>query len=94
MRKKIVIHVYAGMAGTDLTEFWLVPDNISQDALDELAWQRALDNAESYGIEPRMDGDEEDPDDSRFSDSIEGSWELYDPTRHDSIFGVVDWEVY
>lgn len=88
--KKIVISLDAGFCGTDLKEGWEVPDDISEDELNDLCWQRAKDHAEMYGIYPRCeyedceDISDEELDSDDYSDNIEGSWEPYDPEKHDS----------
>ena len=69
------------------------PDDISDECLDRDAYQGALNNAETYGIYPLdayegTDDPEEDNDSSydEYSDNIEGSWEEYDPAKHDGMF--------
>ena len=96
--KKMVLHLDAGLAGVTDTEFWKIPVNISGKDLSNLAWERALDHAETYGIYPEScrpdDLDEEDED--SYSDNIEGYFEDYDPEKHDGYrVGWGDsWEVY
>ena len=97
--RKIVIGMDAGCAGTDAWEFYLVPDDVSDDELSDFAWQRGKDHAESYGIYPRdeyVDTEEFDEDDECYSDNIEGWWEPYDHEKHDghSIGGEIHWERY
>ena len=89
--RKIVIRMDAGYAGMDGTEFVLVPDDMTNDALSEYAYQRGLAHAEMYGIYPEADRpeDEDGEDDSwdsdDYSDNIEGWWEDYDPEKHDGL---------
>ena len=96
--KKMVLHLNAGFACTDATEFWKIPTNAMQSEIDALAWERALDHAEMYGIYPENyrpeDFDEEDED--SYSDNIEGYFEDYDPEKHDGlrVGGGESWEVY
>jgi hypothetical protein len=83
----------------DAWEFWKVPVTTTEDELYALAWERAKDNAESYGIYPREEyTDEEDYDDDSesYSDGIEGSFEDYDSDKHDghTVGGIPDWQVY
>ena len=99
MRKKIVLFLHTGYCGMDAWEFWEVPEDATDDELDDLAWERAKDNAESYGIYPReeyanMADDFED--DESYSDNIEGSWQDYDPEKHDGhrIGGDKSWSRY
>lgn len=94
----MVLHLNAGFAGTDATEFWKIPVNISEYDLSNLAWERALDHAEMYGIYPEnwrpTAFDEEDED--SYSDDIEGYFEDYDPKAHDGlrIGGDDSWQEY
>lgn len=84
--RKIVIGMDAGMAGTDAWEFWLVPESMTDEQLDQLAWQCGKDHAEMYGIYPREEYCEEpdfDEDDESYSEGIEGWWEPYDANIHD-----------
>ena len=75
------------MDGYELVEY---PDDVTNDVLDEDAWQGALNNAEMYGIYPE---DEEGIDEDGFpsesedtpiysGDNIEGSWADYDEEEH------------
>lgn len=82
---KIIMHLETGFCGMDQHEFWQVPDDISEDELNKLAWHQALDNAESYGIYSLEDFDENDSslDEADYSENIEGYWELYCPEKHD-----------
>ena len=97
--RKIVVGMSAGYAGTDAREFYLVPDNVSDDELSDFAWQRGKDYAESWGVYPReehSDTEDFDEDDECYSDSIEGWWEPYDPEKHDgySTGEKIHWEYY
>lgn len=77
--KKLVLIVECGV-GTRTEVAYLVPDDYTQDQLDDYAWDAAIDHAESYGI--YLDDDED-------SGDIEGWWEEYDSDTHDGhlIFG-------
>ena len=98
--KKMVLHLGAGFAGMDATEFWKIPVNISENDLSNLAWERACNHAEMYGIYPENcrpdDLDEEDDGGDSYSDNIEGYFEEYDPKVHDGyrIGGDDSWQVY
>lgn len=97
--RKIVINMNAGMVGTDAYEFYEVPDGVTDEQLDEFAWQRGIENAETYGIHytPYYWDDEDfDPDDEHYSENIEGWWESYDQEKHDdfSYTGTPHWEQY
>jgi hypothetical protein len=97
--RKIVLFLHTGYCGMDAWEFWEVDHDLSDDELYDLAWQRAVDNAESYGIYPRewyQDADEYDEEDEAYSDNIEGSFEDYVPDKHDGhrIGGDRSWSKY
>lgn len=85
----MVLHLYGGVTGTDSADFYLVPVGTSQEDLDNFAWQKAVDWAESFGIYPESDkpedyDDEEDHGDE-YSDNIEGWFEDYDADKHDGL---------
>lgn len=89
--KKVVIKVSAGMAGTDHTYFYEVPENvIGTKEFDDFCWQMGVEWAESFGVYPE-DADtcfaNDDDDDSYFSsqyaDYIEGYYEIYEADKHD-----------
>lgn len=97
--RKIVIGMHAGMAGTDSWEFYLVPESISEDELNDFAWECAKNHAESYGIYPReeyADTEDYDEDSESYSDSIEGWYEDYDSDKHDGhrVGGDTSWNAY
>ena len=78
---------YCGMDGVDVIEY---PDDVTDEELDMDAWTGAVQHAESYGIYPEEDREiyeEEDAevDDDSYSHNIEGSWEDYDPEKHDQL---------
>lgn len=91
--KRMVMRVSAGV-GMDSAEFLLVPVDISEDELNEYAWQSAVQLAESYGLEPDSnrafynedeEREEDDEFDNRFTNDIEGWFEAYDPDAHDGL---------
>lgn len=90
MTKKMVLLMDCG-TGTDTAEFYIVPTSVTQEELDDYAWEQAVQHASSYGIYPLSDQPEDDEgdytDDDRYSDSysdeINGSWEDYEPKKHD-----------
>ena len=98
--KKMVLHLDAGFACMDAAEFWKIPVNISENELSNLAWERALDHAEMYGIYPENcrpdDWDEEEEGGDSYTDNIEGYFEDYDPEKHDGlrVGGDDSWQVY
>lgn len=96
--RKIVIGMDAGFAGTDAWEFYEVPVSITDEELNQFAWERAKDHAEMYGVYPREEyvGEEDYEDDDSYSDNIEGWFEEYDPEKHDghTMTGTPHWEKY
>lgn len=91
--RKIVFFVSLGYAGMDnfakLEEF--DPDTTNR-ALDTWAYVYALEEAESYGIEPveiAEEGQEEEMTFcgrfEHFSDNIDGWWEEYDEKKHEGL---------
>ena len=97
--RKIVLFLHTGYAGMDSYEFWEVPEDTTDDELEELCWERAKCNAESYGIYPlsEYEGDDDfNVDDESLSDNIEGSFEDYDPDKHDGyrVGGDTSWDTY
>ncbi len=87
--RKMVLCLTAGFVGTHAHVFYLVPEDISDEDLEESAWQYAVEHAEAYGIYPesRRELDEDynecEDDDNYYSDSICGWWEAYEPEKHD-----------
>lgn len=82
----------------DSHEFWEVPESMTDEEIYELSWEQAKANAEMYGIYPRDEYvDEPDFEDSdSYSCGIEGSWQDYDPARHDCyrVGGDTSWQVW
>lgn len=98
---KIVIKCETGFAGMEDYQFWEVPDNIGLRELDNLAWRCAIENAEMYDLYNRQEyldfGDsDEDLDDDKYVDSIEGWWEPYEPDEHDGyvVGAEIQWKRY
>lgn len=77
-RTKIVVKMGAGIAGTDVTEFWEVPTRLlGTTELDDFAWGLGVQHAEMYGVYLFSEDDES------CSYNISGYWELYVPEKHD-----------
>ena len=53
--RKIIFHLSTGFAGMDATDNGSYPDDVTTEELDNDAWQRAIQHAESYGIYPDSD---------------------------------------
>ena len=83
--RKIIVRTstgYSGMYGVSFYE--ITTPGVTEKDLDELAYTCAVENAESYGIYPYPE-DEDESGDTCYSDSIEGSVHTYDPTKHDRL---------
>ena len=96
--RKIVLFLHTGYCGMDSHEFWEVSETATDDELNELCWERAVDHAGSYGVYPRDEyADEpEFEDGDQYSDNIEGSFQDYDPEEHDGhrVGGDTSWQEY
>jgi hypothetical protein len=97
LTKKMVLVLFACVGAEDY-EFYNVPVDVSEDHLDQYAWERAVDFASSYGIYPEPDfsvaeNDDED-DDTEYSSDISGHWDDYDAEKHDghTISGSPQWQ--
>ena len=86
---KIVIGMYAGMAGTDSMEGYVLGMDYTEDDLNDMAWQYGVEHASSYGVYPQYELEEmseeelSEVNEDNYSDNIEGWWELYDAEKHD-----------
>lgn len=81
--KKIFIRVDTSTVGTKGYYFVDVPDDITNDQLDTLVQEFALENADMYGIyPPSMFGNEDEEDCGEVDEDIGGSWELYNAEKH------------
>ena len=107
--RKIVLSLHTGYAGMDAHEGWIIPADMSEDDIYQWAYEIAVDHASSYGIYPVNDyedmSEEElesegiDLNDWHYTDNIEGSFEDYNPKKHDGklLFGIskeVHWNTY
>ena len=95
MRKKVLV-LNTGITGTQAYDFYLVPNEITAEELEDLATTRALENAESYGIYPMPDDEDADEDEDEegnyYSEGISGHWEDYNPSKHDRhACGKIEW---
>lgn len=68
---------YCGTDGCDIA----LGDNLDPFSMDRIAYEMAVDHAEAYGIYPYPE--EYDEDEEEYSDNIEGSATLYNPSKHD-----------
>ena len=79
--RKIYVELQTGYCGMDSHEFWIVPKSWTDDEINQAIWLAAVDHAESYGIYPEYDCDDED---TVYSGAnIEGWFEDYNPEEHD-----------
>lgn len=81
---KIVIGVDAGFAGSDSMQAYVLTQDYTDDQLARIAWEDAVQWAESYGVYPYPDSLEEEEEDEGYdySDNIEGWWDFYDEQTH------------
>lgn len=81
--RKIFLTMHTGYVGMDSHEAWLVPDDVTDKELDDWAYWKAVDHAESYGIYPpheyeyEDEVDEDEEYDRMAGENIEGHWRLY-----------------
>lgn len=83
--RKIFIAVDTGTVGTKEHYFVIVSDNMTDKELNDLSYEYALQNAETYGIyPPNLDGEYETEEDMlEADDTISGWWAPYDAEKHD-----------
>lgn len=77
--RKIVILCQMDIVGTDSWEFVEVEDTTTDEELDALAYELAVENAAMYGFYPASDETSEEETD----DNIGGIWYDYVPELHD-----------
>lgn len=89
--KKLFISVYTNQVGTDGHFYVEVPDNMSENDIEDIVQDLANDNAAMYDIYPPSDynwpQDEDDDYEENYEeegdDNIGGSWEIYDAEKHE-----------
>lgn len=69
----------------DTCELHVYEDNVTDDMLHEDCYQAALEHAELYGYCEPYDYDEDEDEPEDISHGIEGSWEIYDPDKHNML---------
>jgi hypothetical protein len=94
--RKMVLFVKCGV-GTKSASAYLVPEGLSQEVIDEYAWESAVEHGQSYGVylddERPEDFDEEEQggesQEEYNTDAINGWFEAYDADEHDGelLFG-------
>lgn len=81
--RKIVFHLQTNTVGTDKWEFWIVPEDLSENSIEELADGLAFNNAEMYSIYPPSWDDSDEDSDEMGDDNIGGIWYNYESEKHD-----------
>lgn len=88
--KRIVIVTYVCVGAQEYTA-WEVPVDMTDSDLEDMAWECAVNYAESYGVYNPGDEFDEAEWDSELEyesalhdwEQVEGWWEPYDPEKHD-----------
>lgn len=75
--RKLVLFVDCG-TGTRSASAYLVEPTVSEEELDNFAWEQAVEHGQRYGIE----FSDEDENES-YGDEIAGWFEPYDSKKHD-----------
>jgi hypothetical protein len=78
--KKLIVFMTTGYCGEEAADALSVPENFTEEEINDIAWEMAVDNAESYGRELEPDDDPEDEVDYAYPDF---SVHKYDPEKHD-----------
>lgn len=87
---KMVLRLDCGV-GMNTAEFYLVPVTMTEQELEALAWEEAVQFAQGYGIEneadrPNYESEEEEEDDrTEYSSDIAGWFEPYNAKKHDGL---------
>ena len=97
--KHMVLRLDCGV-GMNSAEFFLVPCDMTEEELDNWAWEEAVQFAQSYGIENEADRphyeteEDEENDTTEYSSDISGWFEFYNPERHNglSMTGTPQWQ--
>jgi hypothetical protein len=83
--KRYIVTLETGYAGMDAHEALLMPDDHTEEKLQDIIWGMAVDHASGYGVEVE-DSDSFDPEDNEYSgENVAGFAELYDPKKHDGL---------
>ena len=80
---KFVIKCETGFCGSGTTYFYVAYQDITNTRINELAYEIAINHAESYGIYPECDDEDNEDDDTEYSSNIDGSWYIYDEETHE-----------
>lgn len=92
MSYRYVLCMSVGLSGCDGYEFYESDVELSEDYLNAIAWEAAVEHASSYGEvvddstpEEDIDALEEDGYTVIHTYQIEGWFEKYDPEKHDGL---------
>ena len=82
--RKLIATLYTGYCGSDGHEAFSVDDDTSEDEINIIVYEMALEHACSYGYYPYPEDDDDlDEENDGYSQGIEGAWEDYNPEEHD-----------
>jgi hypothetical protein len=81
--RKLIVKLYTGYCGSDTRRALLVDDDATDEEIGEECYSMAVENAESYGIYPYPEYDEDFNDDVEYTEGIDFSFEDYVPEKHD-----------
>ncbi len=81
--RSMALCVDTSMSGTDDWQFFMVPDHVTQEELDDYGYDAACQHAESYGIYVNEGGEAEDEEGDTWE--IYFTWEPYKPEKHDML---------
>ena len=83
----MVLHLSTGIIGTEVSFFYELNKDYTVEALNEYAYEMAVEHAQQYDIYPPeyLEEDEKFPED-KISDMICGWWEEYDPEQQHTYY--------
>lgn len=85
--RKLIASLYTGYCGSDRHAAFTVDDDTTDEEINNIAYDMALEHADGYGYYPYPDNDDNDDDYDEYNDGytygIEGAWEDYVPEEHD-----------
>lgn len=82
--RKLIATLYTGYCGSDGHAAFSVEDDASEDEINQIVYEMALEHACSYGHYPYPEDDDDlDEENDGYSYGIEGAWEDYVSEKHD-----------
>lgn len=81
--RKLFVTLRTGYCGMDAHELIEVPDDMTEDEINNEIWGMAVENASMYSIYTPSEDDDEDDEDFQDGSNIEGHYVEYDPEKHD-----------